>query len=949
MKKHLYFFFTVTIIAASVSVLAQNAIGFGSQTTTNQELLTKNPLKGSGMLFTPNKGQIADMKGNLCPEILYKGDGGGADVYLRKTGMSYVTSNMSEVMSEINKEVELKKFDPNFSQQQVEELKRQLEEKALIKIQRTDVDFAGGNPNSETLNQEEVEGYTNYYYAHCPNGITNVKSYNRVIQKNIYKGIDVVYYGGKEKGLKYDIVINPGANPNQIKLKYTGAKVKKLADGSLQIASELGLTKEYLPKVYQNINGEIVDVGCEYKLVNSEKRIGNREKTPPPNGYSLLAIGSIVTFELTTYNHSYPLIIDPLIWATYYGGTQRDYGNSTACDNTGNVYLAGATQNTSVIASTTGYQAVFGGLWDAFLVQFNAATGVRNWATYYGGLATDWGYSTACDNAGNVYLTGFTQSSSMIAATTAHQLAFGGGTDAFLVQFNATTGARNWATYYGGSNNDVGYSTTCDNAGKVYLAGNTSSTNAIASPIAHQAVSGGGDDGFLVQFDGATGTRNWATYYGGTNNDVGYSTACNNAGNVYLAGVTQSTNAIALSPAHQPVLGGVNDAFLAQFDAATGTCNWATYYGGTANDFGYSTACDKIGNVYLAGYTASTSAIATAASYQPVYGGGTTDTYLVQFNTAGVFKWSTYYGSWFWEILSTDKAITTDGNNNVYLYLEDEEQPGPNLDPCAYQPIFAGGTEDQIIVKFTSAGKKICATYFGGIGYEDLDDGGAIAISGNSLFICTSNGQGMNGTATPGGGYPVTPGAWQTVHGNTALKDAVLASLCINICEAKTLGLNYTANTTSVCTNAPIKFTPSVNNSCDTTGYKFHWMFTGGTPTVSDSVSPTVKFSGVGNYDVKLVVTTLCKKDSITKINYITVNNCGCTLNAQYTKGTTNCPSCGCKEWIMVTGINGTPPYNYQWPDGYDKRYKNALCPGIYNVIVTDNNGCKATVKVNAP
>ncbi|MCC6691202.1 MAG: hypothetical protein IT235_06675 [Bacteroidia bacterium] len=224
MGKKFYLFSLATIIAASVTAFAQNTIGFGSPTTKNQELITKNSLKGSGMLFTPNKGQRADREGNLHPEILYKGDGGGADVYLRRTGVSYVTSNMGEVMHEINTEVELKKIDQNFSQQQVEELKRKLEEKALIKVNRTDVDFEGSNPNPQTLTEEEVEGYTNYYYAHCPNGITNVKSYNRVVQKNIYNGIDVIYYGGKQSGLKYDIVVNPGADPKQIKLKYNWVK-----------------------------------------------------------------------------------------------------------------------------------------------------------------------------------------------------------------------------------------------------------------------------------------------------------------------------------------------------------------------------------------------------------------------------------------------------------------------------------------------------------------------------------------------------------------------------------------------------------------------------------------------------------------------------------------------------------------------------------------------------
>ncbi|MCC6689896.1 MAG: hypothetical protein IT235_00040, partial [Bacteroidia bacterium] len=98
-----------------------------------------------------------------------------------------------------------------------------------------------------------------------------------------------------------------------------------------------------------------------------------------------------------------------------------------------------------------------------------------------------------------------------------------------------------------------------------------------------------------------------------------------------------------------------------------------------------------------------------------------------------------------------------------------------------------------------------------------------------------------------------------------------------------------------------------------------------------------------GNYTVTVIDSKGCTAVSTTTITTPPA------LLGQYTKGTANCPTCGCKEWIMVTGINGTPPYIYQWPDGYDKRYKNALCPGAYNVIVTDGNGCKTTVKVNAP
>lgn len=193
------------------------------------------------------------------------------------------------------------------------------------------------------------------------------------------------------------------------------------------------------------------------------------------------------------------------------------------------------------------------------------------------------------------------------------------------------------------------------------------------------------------------------------------------------------------------------------------------------------------------------------------------------------------------------------------------------------------------------------------------------------------------------GGYPVTSGAHQTVHGGG--RDAVLASLCVNICEGKSsLGLNFTTST-SVCVKTPIKFIPSISNSCDTTGYKYFWVFAGGIPSTSSSMTPTVTFSGVGPHDVKLVVTTLCKKDSVEKANFISST----LLTGQFTKGTANCSSCGCKEWIIVNAIGGVGPYTYLWPGGYDKRYQNKLCPGSYSINIKDKNGCSTNVNLTAP
>ena len=316
-------------------------------------------------------------------------------------------------------------------------------------------------------------------------------------------------------------------------------------------------------------------------------------------------------------------------WGTYYGGTGLDYGYSCATDANGNVYLAGNTYSTTGIATTGAHQTSLGNIYsNAYLVKFNSS-GARQWGTYYGGTTAEYESSCATDASGNVYLAGFTSSTTGIATTGAHQNTFGGVDDAFLVKFNSS-GARQWGTYYGGTGLDYGYSCATDSSGNVYLAGFTSSTTGIATTGAHQNTFGGVDDAFLVKFN-SSGARQWGTYYGGTGLDYGYSCATDSSGNVYLAGFTSSTTGIATTGAHQNTFGGVDDAFLVKFNSS-GARQWGTYYGGTGLDYGYSCATDSSGNVFLAGYTQSNSGIATTGAHQTTHGGGIYDAFLVKFD-----------------------------------------------------------------------------------------------------------------------------------------------------------------------------------------------------------------------------------------------------------------------------------------------------------------------------
>jgi hypothetical protein len=256
-------------IVSSILLIALTSHSFAQikAKSSASGISAKASLGSNGMLFTQNNGQIVDIAQHLRPDILFKGDGGGADIYLRKTGISYVMSNMGEVTHELEEQVEDLVKAGKITREQVQAKKRELEEKQMLKIHRIDVDFVNCNANATIQTAEQAEGYSNYYYAHSPKGITHVLSYNEIIQKNIYPNIDIKYYGGKEKGLKYDIIVNPGADPSQLKLKYSGAEELKIKDENsstglstrLIIKTSVGQLGEYMPKVYQNINGKIVD------------------------------------------------------------------------------------------------------------------------------------------------------------------------------------------------------------------------------------------------------------------------------------------------------------------------------------------------------------------------------------------------------------------------------------------------------------------------------------------------------------------------------------------------------------------------------------------------------------------------------------------------------------------------------------------------------------------
>lgn len=879
--------------------------------TRNISYETKNLQRGNGLNFTQNKGQIADMSGNLRPDVLYYGDGAGADIYLRKAGVSYVYTNMNEVMSEIDEQCErAEKQNTNNTAKNEYEIKSELIQKRNIKVHRVDMDFLNFNSGVTTFSESENEGFLNFYYANCPNGVNKVKQYDKVICKNIYNNIEVSYYNDGRSGLKYDIIVNPHANPDQIKLRWTGAEnIHINQEGNLVIKTSVNEFYESIPKVYQIISGKVIDVNAQYNL------------TP-----ALSKGEGIVSFELDAWNPEFPLIIDPSTWITYYGGNNYDGGISVATDGLGNAIFSGYTQSVNFPVSTGAYQVALSGTLNAYIVKMNSAGG-RVFGTYFGGSQNEIAHGIDADLNNDIFVTGITSSANFPTKAWGGAYLQSGGTGAFVAKFSPT-GALIWSTQY---TNCTGYDINTDMNGNIIVTGSTRSTS-FSTQAPFQAGLAGAEDAFIVKFNNA-GVRLWATYYGGLSNDWGYGVSIDAANNIFICGSTSSLNFPAIA-AFQGTMGGVDDAFLARLDPTTGFPVWSTYYGGTQSDQGAAIATDALGNVFIETYAWSANAISTGGAYQTVRK-GMTDVALIKFTNTGSRVWGTYLGG---NNVEEPGGIAVDANNNIIVAGDTYGTDFP-VTSCAYQKTFAG-TEDQFISTFNQQGNLICSGYLG-IGNSTSPDnetaysmggapGGCIAVTGGYLYM----------TAFTSCTYPVTAGAFQTLCGGTT--DAAFSKLCIYSCGLPNTLANFTSPTT-VCANNPVNFTLT-NTSCDISATTYLWTFTGGTPGTSTAINPTgIKWSTPGSYGVSVKVMSPCDTITINKPNHITINNCSCTMSATSTVTSGISCSAGGTGSVNVTINNGSGgPYTYNWSTGISGVTTAASIPltglvaGTYNVTITD-------------
>lgn len=332
------------------------------------------------------------------------------------------------------------------------------------------------------------------------------------------------------------------------------------------------------------------------------------------------ALGSSLSQESDAFIAKLNPAGSELLYSTYLGGVLYDEGSSIAVDASGNAYLTGVTRSINFPTVKPLQPAMLSHFLDssgaprsknseAFVAKVNAAGTALVYSTYLGGSLYDFGSGIALDPDGNAYVTGTTFSTDFPVTSSAFQAIYKGATppfaagDAFVAKLNADGLALSYSTYLGGSGEDESNSIAVDASGNAYVTGSTTSIDfPTVNPV--QPARAGSSDAFMAKFSVTGASLLFSTYLGGSDVDNGSGVVIDSAGNAYLTGTTRSRN-FPDPNAFQTTLRGPGDVFVTKANAAGTAWVYSSYLGGSLTDFGFSIAVDNSGNVYVAGFSAS--------------------------------------------------------------------------------------------------------------------------------------------------------------------------------------------------------------------------------------------------------------------------------------------------------------------------------------------------------
>ncbi len=522
------------------------------------------------------------------------------------------------------------------------------------------------------------------------------------------------------------------------------------------------------------------------------------------------------------------------------------------------------------------------------LVIILAVCGIANaqtwqWAESADGTSSDVGNAIATDSNGNVYVTGYFESSSII---------FGGSTvirsglrNIFVVKYNST-GNVLWAKTAVGTSTgiDMGYGICTDKNGNVYVTGSfRSSSITFGSYVLNNAggsCSSGCADIFIVKYD-ANGNELWAKSAGGTDPDEGKAVTTDPNGNVFITGYFRSMYvSFGSTTLNNNFTGaGLFEVFTVKYDS-TGNVLWAKSKGGTSNDDGKAIVTDLNGNVYITGNYSST-------DFGGLSNAGGSDVFIVKYAANGNEIWERGVGG---SANEDGFGITTDANGNIYITGEFSS----STSAFGSTSLTSSGGPDIFIAQYDLSGNVLWAKSAGG---AKGDVGFAISADAvNNIYVTGS-------FRSP-----------SLTIGSTTLINASSSNDIPDIFVAK-----YDAG-------GSVLWVKSAGGTDFDRGYGICTAKGGAVNITGYFISPSLAFgsnslTNVGSEDVFVAQ----------------INDCN-LLPPTITPGgsTTFCQ--GDSVTLTTSGAS-----SYLWSNNATTQSINVYSAGVYSVTVTDGNGCSAT------
>ncbi|MFT4152420.1 PKD domain-containing protein [Parafilimonas sp.] len=742
-----------------------------------------------------------------------------------------------------------------------------------------EINFLNANENAVAIPDKPTQLVNNYFIGKdSTKWHSGCKVYNAVTYKNVYKNVDIRYYSDNGN-LKYDIIINPGADISQIAMQFKGLDGLSLNKyGNLTLKTSVGEVYQSIPQSYQVLDNLKTNVKVAFK----------------PQG-------NTVRFNLGKYDEKATLIIDPtMIFSTFTGSLSDNWGYTATYDNSGDFFAGGIVFGDDYDARDVGgYDETFNGgdgsegtyPYDIALIKFNSTGSQALFATYFGGSGDEQPHSLVCNSEGDLIMSGRTTSTDF--PVTEETFGDGGSFDIFLAKFSADGSTLMASRKFGGTGSDgvnirpkyiepeeidttrrnygddARSEVIVDGSDNIYLASCTRSADFKTTDNAFKTTLGGTQDGVFIKTSSDLSNIYICTLLGGNRPDAAFVLAISGVtGNIYIAGGTASSSDMALNATnassgivYNSFQGGQVDGFVSML-SADGTSLLKTCYIGTSgNDMVYGVQVDKDGYPYIMGTTTTSFPVVNSAfnDNDNQASGKQFITKLSADLTSVVYSANFGKGGSIPDISPT--AFLVDicgnvyvsgwgGNANYSYYGLNQTVTGLTITSNAIQTT-TDGSDFYFFVLEKNAASQLFGSYFGLVdadAFGDHVDGGTSRFDKRGIIyqaVCANCGR--------VGTFPTTTGSWSTGNPAQTYSECNEAAVKIafelsGIYSGVKSSINGVEGDTSGCIPLTVDFTDTL-----AMGKLYIWDFGDGSGDTTTDASVSHTYENVGLYTVMLV------------------------------------------------------------------------------------------------